>query len=95
MDLIIEIILEIIIEGVFVTATYRRVPMLLRILAGILAVGFFGGVIFLLILTGLVSWESSELRNGKYVAVLMFIGAGVLFIGLVYRVVRFMFFKNR
>lgn len=95
MDLIIEIILEIIVEGVFVTATYKRVPLPLRILAGILAVGFFGGVIFLLIFTGLVSWESPELRNGKYVAVLMFISAVVLFIGLIYRVIRFMFYKNR
>ncbi|MDE7398723.1 MAG: hypothetical protein K2N06_04255 [Oscillospiraceae bacterium] len=89
MEIIIEIILEIIIEGVFVTATYKRVPLPLRILAGILAVGFFGGVIFLLIFTGLVSWKSSELRNGKYVAVLMFIGAVALFIGSIYKVVKF------
>lgn len=95
MDTLIEIILEIIIEGVFVTATYKRVPLPLRILAGILAVGFFGGVIFLLIFTGLVSWDNSELRNGKYVAVLMFIGAAALFIGLIYRVTRFLFYKNR
>lgn len=91
----IEIILEIIVEGVFVTATARRVSLPVRIFAGILAIGFFGGVIFLLIFTGLVSWKSPELSNGKYVAVLMFIGAAVLFIGLVYRVVRFMLFKNR
>lgn len=89
MELIIEIILEIIIEGVFVTATYKRVPLPLRILAGILAVGFFGGVIFLLIFTGLVSWKSPELSNGKYVAILMFIGAAALFIGSIYKVVQF------
>lgn len=89
MEIVIEIILEIIIEGVFVTATYKRVPLPLRILAGILAVGFFGGMIFLLIFTGLVSWNSSELRNGKYVSVLMFIGAAALFIGSIYKVVKF------
>lgn len=89
MEIIIEIILEIIVEGVFVTATYKRVPLPLRILAGILSVGFFGGVIFLLIFTGLISWNSPDLGNGKYVAILMFIGAAALFIWLIYRVVQF------
>lgn len=89
MEFLIEIILEITIEGVFVTATAKRVPIPLRILAGILALGLFGGVIFLLIFLGIVTAQNPEFRNGKFVAALMFIGAAALFIGLAYRIVQF------
>lgn len=89
MELLIEIILEIIFEGIFVTATAKRVPIPLRILAGILALGLFGGVIFLLIFLGIVTAQNPEFQNGKLVAVLMFIGAAALFIGLAYRIVQF------
>lgn len=90
MEILIEIILEIIIEGVFVTATAKRVPPPLRILAGILALGIFGGLIFLMIFVGLNSFQNPEFHNGKFFGMLMFIGAAALFGGLVYRVVQFM-----
>lgn len=89
MELLIEIILEITIEGVFVTATAKRVPLPLRILAGVLALVFFGGVIFLMIFAGIGAMNNPEFRNGKFVAALMFIGAVALFIGLVYRIMQF------
>lgn len=89
MEFLIEIILEITIEGVFVTATAKRVPVPLRVLAGILALGIFGGVIFLMIYLGIITIQNPEFRNGKFVSALMFIGAVALFIGLVYRIVQF------
>lgn len=95
MGTLIEMILEIVIEGVFVTATYKRVPIMLRILAGIFALAVVGGVIFLLIYLGIGSWESPEFRNGKFVGVLMFIGAGMMFIGLAFRIVQFLYDRNR
>ena len=65
--------------------------MPLRILAAVFVVGLFGGVIFLMILTGLLCLRSEE--NLTVVAILMFLIAAVFAVGLTYKAVKH--YKNR
>lgn len=78
MDELFEILLEIILEGALELSGSRRVPLPLRIIAGIITAGVFGGVIFLLIFGGISCLNNTELTNNTALAVLMFIFAGFI-----------------
>lgn len=59
MELIFELFLEIVIEGCLEIGTSRRVPMPLRILALLLFLGVFGGLIVLFVIIGLGAMEDN------------------------------------
>ncbi len=53
MEIVLEILFEIIVEGPFGAVTETRVPLLLRIAAGIVLIGVFGGLAVFLIICGI------------------------------------------
>lgn len=67
-----EILFEIIVEGAFDAASSRRVPLPLRILAAVIVVGLFGGIVFLMIFGGIRCLNDEELTNGVVLAVILF-----------------------
>lgn len=89
MEFLFEIIFEIVVEGAIEATSEKRVPMPLRIIAAVIVVGLFGGVIFLMIFTGFICLRNDE----KGMAVLMFLLAAITFVGLTLKAVKV--FKNR
>lgn len=88
MEEIFEIIFEIIIEGTVELAKSRRVPLPLRILAAVLVVGLYGGLILLIVWAGLASFNNNELNGGKTLGVLLFVAAAGLTGGVIRQVVK-------
>lgn len=58
-----ELILEILVEGALTGAVDKKVPLPLRILLGLILLGFFGGTIGLLCWVGIASgkWQLTGL----------------------------------
>lgn len=90
MNMVFEIILELILEGAIGTMREKRVAMPIRIVAGIVAFGFFGGMIFLFVFAGLGCVKNSQIFCG----ILMFVTAGLMFIGIVINVVQYLRTRN-
>ena len=88
MEEIFEFIFEIIIEGTVELAKSRHVPLPLRILAALLIIALYGGMIFLIVWAGLASFNNSELNGGKTLGVLLFIGAFGLTVAVVWQFVK-------
>ena len=91
MEILFEIFFEIIVEGAIAATSEKRVPIPLRILAAVFVVGLFGGVLFLIIFTGILCLRGEEKQPA--VAVLMFLIAVIFTVGLTFKAVRH--FKNR
>lgn len=91
MEFLFEFVFEFIVEGAIAAATERRVPMPLRILAAVFVVGLFGGVLFLIIFTGILCLQGEDKQPS--VAVLMFLIAAIFTVGLTFKTVKH--FKNR
>lgn len=89
MEFLFEIIFEVIVDGALELSTSRRVPIPLRILATVLVVGIFGGVIFLIVLGGIGCLYSEEITNGIVLAVLLFVFAGVIAGVMIWRFAKF------
>ena len=53
MDIFFEILFEIIVEGSLGAVTEKKVPLLLRIAAGVFLIGVFGGLSVFLIVLGI------------------------------------------
>ena len=62
MELLFEIILELVFEGVTSSVSNKRVPLPVRIIAGIIVIGLFGGAAFLIIYAGIVCFNSTEFK---------------------------------
>lgn len=91
MEILFEIIFEIIVDGALEAVSSRKVPMPLRILAALIVVGVFGGVIFLIVFTGIICLRSKD--NIIAVAIILFLIAAMVAGVLIWRVVKF--YKNR
>ena len=78
MDIIFEVIFEIIIEGTVELAKSRRIPLPFRILAAVIIIALYGGIIFLIVWTGLECFNSTDINGGKTLGVLLFIAAAGL-----------------
>lgn len=88
MEEIFEFIFEMIIEGTVELAKSRHVPLPLRILAAVLVVGLYGGVIFLIVWAGLACFHNKEINGGRTLGVLLFIAAAGLTGGVIWQVVK-------
>ena len=62
MELLFEIILELVFEGVTSSVSNKRVPLPVRIIAGIIVIGLFGGAAFLIIYASIVCFNSTEFK---------------------------------
>ena len=91
MEFLFEFIFEIIVEGAIAATSEKRVPLPLRILAAVFVVVLFGGVLFLIILTGILCLQGEEKQPA--VAVLMFLISAIFAVGLTFKAVKR--FKNR
>ena len=89
MEILFEIIFEVLVDGAFELSTSRHVPIPLRILATVLTVGIFGGVIFLVVFGGICCIQSKEITNGIVLAVFLFVAAGAITGVLIWRFVKF------
>lgn len=91
MEFLFELFFEVIVEGAIAATSEKRVPIPLRILAAIFLVALFGGVLFLIIFTGILCLQGEEKQPA--VAVLMFIIEAVFVAGMTFKAVKR--FKNR
>lgn len=78
MDVLFEFIFEILFEGTIELAKSRHVPLPLRILAAVVIIALYGGVIFLIVWAGIRCFNSTEINGGKALGVLLIITAAGL-----------------
>lgn len=78
MDVIFEFLFEIIFEGVIELAKSRRIPLPFRILAAVIIIALYGGIIFLIVWAGIGCFYSTDINGGKTLGVLLFIVAAGL-----------------
>lgn len=83
-----EVLIEIIVEGAFDAASSRRVPLPLRILAAIIVLGVFGGLIFLMIFGGVCCLNDEELTNGIIPAAILFAAAALIAGAVIWKFVK-------
>lgn len=83
-----EVLFEIIVEGAFDAASSRRVPLPLRILAAVIVVGLFGGIVFLMIFGGIRCLNDEEITNGVVLAVILFAFAAFIAGVLVWKFIK-------
>lgn len=88
-----EVLFEMIVEGAFDAASSRRVPLPLRILAAVVVLGIFGGLVFLMIFGGVCCLNDGELTNGVVLAVIMFAFAAFVAGAVIWKF--FKAYKNR
>ena len=69
MGIIFEIIFELIIEGSAEAVGHKKVPMALRILAGVILAAIYGGIVFFLLYIGITE------KNWIVVILGVFVGA--------------------
>ena len=94
MDIIFEIIFEILFEGTFELAKSKRIPVPLRILAAVLLVGVYGGIIFLIVWAGIGCFRTTEFNNGKILGVLLIITAAGLNVAVVWQFIKMFRHRN-
>lgn len=70
MELLFEIIFELIVEGSLEISSARKVPLLLRIVAGLILIGVYGGIAGFLLYEGFVSRNWVLAAGG--IAILLF-----------------------
>lgn len=88
LDCLFEVLFEIIVEGAFDAASSRRVPLPLRILAAVIVVGLFGGIVFLMIFGGIRCLNDEEITNGVVLAVILFAFAAFIAGVLVWKFIK-------
>ena len=91
MEFLFEFIFEIIVEGAIGAVSEKRVPMPIRIIAAVFVAALFGGVLFLIIFTGVLCLRGEDKQPA--VAVLMFLIAAVFVAGMTFKAINF--YKNR
>lgn len=91
MEFLFELFFEIIVEGAIAATSEKRVPMPLRMLAAVFVAVLFGGVLFLIIFTGILCLQGEDKQPA--VAVLMFLIAAIFAGGLTFKAAKF--YKNR
>ena len=85
MDVLFEFIFEIVFEGTIELAKSRHVPLPLRILAVVIIIALYGGVIFLIVWAGIGCFHSTDINGGKTLGVLLFISAAGLTAAVVWQ----------
>ena len=89
MDEILEAIFEVIFDGLTETAENKRVPLPLRVLAGVLVAALFVGVIIALAFAGISCLHDEDLSNKIVPAALLFALAAGFAAVLIWRTVKF------
>lgn len=84
MDILFEFLFELVFEGMMETAKSKKVPMVIRIIAGILVSAFFLAVIGVIVLIGILSF-----KDNKPFSVIMFILAIIFTIALILKIVKY------
>lgn len=79
MEFILELILDIIIEGSLELGTSRKVPLPLRFLASIVFIAIYIGFIVLLFLIGLNVMHTNPLAGWFLLIVAVALGVGVIY----------------
>lgn len=87
LEFVFELIFEIVFEGSIETASSRRVPMPLRVLAGIFVLAAFGGVVFIIVFTGIMCFR--EPVNMPAVGVGLFLLAAFFTGAMIFRIAKF------
>lgn len=87
MDFLFEILFSIVFEGIIETAECKKVPMLIRIIAGVLVIGVFLAAIGVVILVGCLSF-----KDNKFLGIFMFLIALLFLVSLIIKIVKF---KNK
>lgn len=93
MDEILEAIFEVIFEGLTEAAASKRVPIPVRVIAGVIVSALIGGVIFAFTFAGICFLRDDDLSNNIVLAVLFFALAAGFTAAFIYRIVKF--FRNR
>lgn len=83
MEFILELIFEIIVEGSFELGTSKKVPWFLRILALLVFVAIYGGLVGIFALIALNCW-----RDGNLVAALLVLALDAAFVVLLVHMIR-------
>ena len=86
MEFLFEFIFDIIVEGAVEASSNKRVPLPLRILAAVFLFGLFGGLIFIMILVGILFLRGEDREPA--VAVLMFLFAAIFTVGLTLKAIK-------
>ena len=84
MDILFEFLFELVFEGMMETAKSKKVPMVIRIIAGVLVSAFFLAVIGVIVLIGILSF-----KDNKPFSVIMFILAIIFTIALILKIVKY------
>lgn len=84
MDFLLEFLFELVFEGMMETAKSKKVPMVIRIIAGVLVSAFFLAVIGVIVLIGILSF-----KDNKPFSVIMFILAIIFTIALILKIVKY------
>lgn len=80
MDLLFELLFEIIIEGSLELGTCRKVPLLVRIIALILFIAFFGFIAAGLFLCGCNALQKHQIAGGiLFIAIAVGLAAGCIY----------------
>ena len=84
MDFLFEFLFELVFEGMMETAKSKKVPMVIRIIAGVLVSAFLLAVIGVIVLVGILSF-----KDNKPFGVIMFILAIIFTIALILKIVKY------
>lgn len=84
MDILFEFLFELVFEGMMETAKSKKVPMVIRIIAGVLVSAFLLAVIGVIVLVGILSF-----KDNKPFSVIMFILAIIFTIALILKIVKY------
>lgn len=84
MDILFEFLFELVFEGIIETAKSKKVPMFIRIIAGVLVSAFFLAIIGVIMFVGILSF-----KDNKPFSIIMFILAVVFVIALVLKIVKY------
>lgn len=79
MEFILELLFEIIIEGSWELVTNKKVPIPLRILAVLVFVGIYGGLIVVFILLGLDAMKTKPVLGWLLIIIAVLLVVGVVY----------------
>ena len=79
MDIIFEFLFEFIVEGSFELATCKKVPLIIRIVAGILVFGIYGGLIGVCFFFGVKDSSIVLIILGIFILLLSFLAIHKIF----------------
>jgi ribose/xylose/arabinose/galactoside ABC-type transport system permease subunit len=70
MEILFEFLFELVLEGSFALFSEKKVPMWLRILAALVVLAFFGGIVGLIIYGGITTKNPLVVGIGVFIAII-------------------------